>query len=115
MYFICCREQWPSSNPLPEYEIIFSDGCIPSRLHNVSDRPANFPTLDTLPREKRGPFYSDAYDSTDDASNNLRINPVIETVVANTANMLNQQQQLPTRLAMTWEAQHPNVIKIFLI
>jgi len=40
----------------------FSDGCIPPNLHNTSDCPSNFPTLDPIPVNKRGPDYSDAYD-----------------------------------------------------
>ena len=48
-----CSETWPeSATKPPDYEITFKDGCIPPNLHNASDCPANFPTLDTLPREK---------------------------------------------------------------
>lgn len=74
--------------PLPvEYEIEFSDGCIPPNLHNSSDCPANFPTLDTLPREKRGAEYSDAYDGDqpDTESTGLLINPAVAAAVASTA------------------------------
>lgn len=47
------RDQWPKQGgPLPEYQVKFTDGCIPANLHNASDCPANFPTLDTLPRER---------------------------------------------------------------
>jgi hypothetical protein len=100
-------EQWPTSNPLPEYELIFIDGCIPSKIHNLSDRPANFPTLDTLPRERRGPNYSDAYDSRDEqGASSRRVNPTVEKVVANTANMV-VTQPIPSNMGMTWESQHP--------
>lgn len=100
------REQWPSNSPLPEYEIIFTDGCTVSRLHNVSDRPANFPTLDTLPRDRRPLVYSDAYDSSsNEGGHQLRINPTIETAVANAANLTT----VPQNMATTWEAQHPTV------
>lgn len=50
--WIITSDQWPSFRPLPpEYEIRFSDGCVPPNLHNTTDLPANFPTLDTLPRD----------------------------------------------------------------
>ena len=57
-----CSDQWKS--PPPEYEPVFSDGCVPTTLHNSSDCPSNFPTLDTLPREWRTPDYSEAYDGS---------------------------------------------------
>ena len=102
-------EQWPASNPLPNYEIIFADGCVPSSLHNISDRPSNFPTLDTLPRDRRPLDYSDAYDgSNEENTSNLRVNPMVEAAVANTASMVHSQF-VPPKLATTWEAQHPTV------
>ena len=103
-------EQWPASNPLPNYEIIFADGCVPSSLHNISDRPAYFPTLDTLPRDRRPLDYSDAYDSgsNEEKTSNLRVNPMVEAAVANTASMVHSQS-VPPKLATTWEAQHPTV------
>lgn len=89
---------------------MFSDGCIMTRLHNLSDRPANFPTLDTLPIERRPLGYSDAYDSQGDTNShrNLRINPIVETAIANTASMMTSQP-VPLAMATTWEAQHPTV------
>lgn len=44
------------------YLVKFADGCIPPNLHNASDCPSNFPTLDPIPVGKRGANYSDAYD-----------------------------------------------------
>ena len=106
---ILFSDQWPASNPLPNYEIIFADGCVPSSLHNVSDRPACFPTLDTLPRDRRPLDYSDAYDgSNEEKTSNLRVNPMVEAAVANTASMVHSQS-VPPKLATTWEAQHPTV------
>lgn len=73
-----CSEQWPS--PPPEYEIVFSDGCVPATLHNSNDCPSNFPTLDTLPREQRTPDYSEAYDgdNTDGkTTGGLMISPAV--------------------------------------
>ena len=83
-------DQWPPGRPIPEYHIEFTDGCIPSNLHNASDCPANFPTLDTLPREQRGPSYSDAYDGdlADGESAGLLINPAVMQVVASKAAMV---------------------------
>ncbi len=84
VYFKCqltCRDQWPPGRPLPpEYEIEFSDGCVPPNLHNSSDCPSNFPTLDTLPRERRNDEYSEAYDGDNmegKASGGLMISPAI--------------------------------------
>ena len=105
------REQWPSNQPIPEYEIILSDGCIPSNLHNLSDRPQNFPTLDTLPRERRGHEYSDAYDGNNSilsGSQVLKINPALHATVASKATVITAGA-IPPNLATTWEAQHPNV------
>ena len=72
------RDQWPS--PPPEYDIVFTDGCVPATLHNSSDCPSNFPTLDTLPRERRNEDYSEAYDG-DNAENKgtggLMISPAV--------------------------------------
>ena len=83
-------DQWPSGRPLPpEYEIEFSDGCIPPNLHNASDCPSNFPTLDTLPREQRPSDYSDAYDGHQpEGESNLLINPAVAAVVASKAGMV---------------------------
>ena len=83
-------DQWPPGRPIPEYHIEFTDGCIPSNLHNASDCPANFPTLDTLPREQRGPNYSDAYDGdlADGESSGLLINPAVMQAVASKAAMV---------------------------
>ena len=83
-------DQWPPGRPIPEYHIEFTDGCIPSNLHNASDCPANFPTLDTLPREQRGPSYSDAYDGdlADGETSGLLINPAVMQAVASKAAMV---------------------------
>jgi hypothetical protein len=65
--------------------------------------------LDTLPRERRGPNYSDAYDSRDEqGAGSRRVNPTVEKVVANTANMV-VTQPIPSNMGMTWESQHPTV------
>lgn len=84
------NEQWPAGRPIPEYHVEFTDGCIPSNLHNASDCPTNFPTLDTLPREQRGPNYSDAYDGDllDSESPGLLINPAVMQAVASKAAMV---------------------------
>lgn len=90
--------------PLPQYDIMFTDGCIPTNLHNLSDRPANFPTLDTLPREKRMPGYSDAYDG--EQSNGLqavRVNPAVEAALASKATMV-AVQPVPVNLKTHREA-----------
>lgn len=78
---------WPQHRPLPQdYVIEFSDGCIPPNLHNSSDSPANFPTLDTLPREQRGAEYSDAYDGDQtEETSKLMINPAVMAAVASKA------------------------------
>ena len=56
-------DRWPANRgPVPVYLVKFADGCIPPNLHNASDCPSNFPTLDPIPSNKRGPDYSDAYD-----------------------------------------------------
>ena len=56
-------DHWPASRgPVPVYLVRFADGCIPPNLHNASDCPSNFPTLDPIPSNRRGPDYSDAYD-----------------------------------------------------
>ena len=83
-------DQWPAGRPIPEYHIEFTDGCIPSNLHNASDCPTNFPTLDTLPREQRGPNYSDAYDGdlADGEAPGLLINPAVMQAVASKAAMV---------------------------
>ena len=88
--FLTHSEQWPPSRPLPqEYIIEFTDGCIPPNLHNSSDSPANFPTLDTLPREQRSAEYSDAYDGDQtEESSGLMINPAVMAVVASKAAMV---------------------------
>jgi hypothetical protein len=73
------KEQWPPSNSLPEYTLILIDGCTASNIHNLSDHPANFSTLDTLPRERRGSNYSDAYDSRKlHCVSSRRVNPTID-------------------------------------
>ena len=56
-------DHWPASRgPVPVYMVKFSDGCMPPNLHNSSDCPSNFPTLDSIPVNQRGVDYSDAYD-----------------------------------------------------
>lgn len=53
---------------------------MPATLHNSSDCPSNFPTLDTLPREHRNLDYSEAYDgdNTDGkAAGGLMISPAV--------------------------------------
>jgi hypothetical protein len=70
-------ETWPESAPKPpDYEITFKDGCIPPNLHNASDCPANFPTLDTLE-------YSEAYDAANqpETESGLMINPAVKAAV----------------------------------
>lgn len=86
MFYILCSEQWPpTKSPPPEYEIEFSDGCIPPNLHNSSDCPSNFPTLDTLPRERRTLDYSEAYDGDQtEASGGLMISPAIMSLMGAT-------------------------------
>jgi len=72
------RDQWPS--PLPEFDIVFSDGCVPATLHNSSDCPSNFPTLDTLPRDRRNEDYSEAYDGENNenkGAGSLMISPAV--------------------------------------
>ena len=88
--WIMTSEQWPPGRPIPEYHVEFTDGCIPSNLHNASDCPTNFPTLDTLPREQRGPNYSDAYDGDlpDGEGPGLLINPAVMQAVASKAAMV---------------------------
>ena len=79
---ITCSDQWPSTPP--EYEIEFSDGCVPPNLHNSSDCPSNFPTLDTLPRDKRPADYSEAYDGDQadgKASGGLMISPAVMSLM----------------------------------
>ncbi|XP_065901844.1 epidermal growth factor receptor kinase substrate 8-like isoform X2 [Dysidea avara] len=91
-------DRWPASRgEVPVYMVKFSDGCIPPNLHNASDCPSNFPTLDPIPVNKRGPDYSDAYDEDykggmdDEHLNNqttLRINPaVIEAEASKSASL----------------------------
>ena len=88
MLFFPCSDQWPPTKPPPpEYEIEFSDGCVPPNLHNSSDCPSNFPTLDTLPREKRTLDYSEAYDGDQaegKASGGLMISPAIMSLMGAT-------------------------------
>ncbi len=83
-------DNWPSTRPLPqEYIIEFTDGCIPPNLHNSSDTPANFPTLDTIPREQRSDDYSDVYDGDQvEESSGLMINPAVMAAVASKASMV---------------------------
>ena len=90
--------------PLPQYEIIFADGCIPTNLHNLSDRPANFPTLDTLPRDKRMPGYSEAYDGGQtNGQQAVKINPAVEAALASKATMV-AMQPVPANLKTHKEA-----------
>ena len=101
-------EQWPANTPIPKYDIIFTDGCIPSRLHNISDRPAFIPSLDTLPRERQGLEYSGAYDNFGAGSsqtNLLRINPAVEHAIASQAVMVNARS-VPANLQLTIEVRH---------
>ncbi len=83
-------DNWPPTRPLPqEYIIEFTDGCIPPNLHNSSDTPANFPTLDTIPREQRSEDYSDVYDGDQvEESSGLMINPAVMAAVASKAAMV---------------------------
>ena len=113
IYLIIDREQWPGA--IEEYDIILYDGCTFSRLHNLSDRPSNFPTLDTLPRSQWPPNYSDAYDSKEMSGSHLRINHIVEGAVANTAHMIASGQSVPPSMGMTWEAQHPTVRLAYLL
>ncbi len=109
---VSCREQWPSNDPLPGYAVRFRDGCMESNLHNISDRPSNFPTLETLHRGQRPPFYSDAYDSNNATSSTnsrmARVNPAVKEVIASKATMVTMGS-IPQGLSTTWEALHPNV------
>ena len=83
-----------------------------SNLHNISDRPSNFPTLETLPRGRKPPFYSDAYDGGNSTSSTnsrmARVNPAVKEVIASKATMV-AMGSIPQGLSMTWEALHPNV------
>ncbi len=88
--FVNTSDNWPSTRPLPqEYIIEFTDGCIPPNLHNSSDTPANFPTLDTIPRQQRSDDYSDVYDGDQvEESSGLMINPAVMAAVASKASMV---------------------------
>ena len=88
-YWSTPAESWPQDLPLPgDFQVKFADGCVPPNLHNTSDRPSNFPTLDTLPRHQRGPDYSDAYDAEQQGEggaggqSSLMINPAVAEAVA---------------------------------
>ena len=88
-YWSTPAESWPRDLPLPgDFQVKFADGCVPPNLHNTSDRPSNFPTLDTLPRHQRGPDYSDAYDAEQQGEggaggqSSLMINPAVAEAVA---------------------------------
>lgn len=75
----------------------------------MSDRPSNFPTLETIPRSRWPPNYSDAYDSKDFSGSHVRANHNVENAVAHTFNMMASGQSVPTNMGTTWEAQHPTV------
>lgn len=106
MYWSTPAESWPRDVPYPDdFQVRFSDGCVPPNLHNTSDRPSNFPTLDTLPRHQRGPDYSDAYDTEKGETpgqSSLMINPaVVEAVAAQLSSPIQPAVQA-NRKGVSW-------------
>jgi hypothetical protein len=101
--------KWPQGKPFPDFHIIFNDQCTPTQLHNLSDRPANFPTLNPLPPEMQGLDYSDAYDDDYEGDldecmpsqkKELSINPSVKAAISSHAAMV-QSGPIPKSLQTT--------------